>query len=74
MKEDEVVKKSILKIISNKTNRNQKNLNQIWQIKKLKTELNIQLNKCLRIKLEKYEIKQKEKKKLISESSKPELM
>ena len=29
MKEDEVVKKSILKIISNKTNRNQKNLNQI---------------------------------------------
>jgi hypothetical protein len=53
MKEDEVVKKSILKIISNKTNRNQKNWNQIWQIKKLKTELNIQLNKCLRIKLKK---------------------
>jgi hypothetical protein len=32
--EDEIVKKKILKTISIKTNNNQKNMNQIWQMKK----------------------------------------
>jgi len=39
MLRDEIEKKSIKKIIQNKTNNDQKNENQIWQIEKSEDEI-----------------------------------
>jgi len=50
---DEIVKKSILKTISNKINSNQRNIDKIWQIKKIEREWNfknIQFDKLFQIK------------------------
>jgi hypothetical protein len=40
LKEDEILRKPILKITSNEINSNQKNIDQIWKIKKIKRGCN----------------------------------
>jgi len=65
MKNDEIVKKIILRMISNKINRNKKNRDQIYQIKELEDEIEsiFQFYKLIQIKnqLKKIRIKSEKK-------------